>query len=527
MVQKAAKYFSTAYILLMFCVYPFYLENGYFNIGEAKMHFFFRVSLAAFLVLAILYLIILTIKIREKIQNRQAYLIDWEQISVVDLLMLLYATAVFLSYAFSVNKKEALWGADGWYMGLVLQLLLCVLYFLISRLWKGSIKILYPVIAVSAIVFLLGICNRFSFYPITIEGAQSDFISTLGNINWFCGFLSVVAPLGVGYFVVGQDIGLGKRVWFGAYAFITFMAGFAQGSDSIFLWYGAVFFILLWIAAEDWEYLKRWFALLFLWTVAAGTVRGLRIVTVDKFNYDTSGLCGYFTSSHIWAWIAVVAIIGYFCLYMKAKRESVVADKMSLQQAGQGDVIRKKLRKGLALSAVFCFILWVSLSVVNTMTGVSFLEGNTLFTFDENWGHGRGVTIWTGVRAFWEQPLLRKLIGVGPDCFASAAYEIPEIASALREHFGSARLTNAHNECVTVLVNTGILGVCSYVGLLITCVVRYIKAGKDSRDAMFYVFAVSVAGYFIHNMVSFAQVLNMPFLFIIIGMAEAKKRHIE
>ena len=54
MIQKAAKYFSTAYILLLFCIYPFYLENGYFNIGEAKMHFFFRVSLAAFLVLAML-----------------------------------------------------------------------------------------------------------------------------------------------------------------------------------------------------------------------------------------------------------------------------------------------------------------------------------------------------------------------------------------------------------------------------------------------------------------------------------------
>lgn len=524
MVQKAAKYFSTAYILLLFCIYPFYLENGYFNIGEAKMHFFFRVSLAAFLVLAILYVIILIIKIREKVQNGQAYLIDWEQISAVDLLMLLYATAVFLSYAFSINKEEALWGADGWYMGLVLQLLLCVLYFLISRLWKGSVKILYPIMAASAIVFLLGICNRFSFYPIVIEGAQSDFISTLGNINWFCGFLSVVAPLGVGYFVVGQDIGLGKRVWFGAYAFITFMVGFAQGSDSIFLWYGAVFFLLLWIAAEDWEYLKRWFELLFLWAVAAGVIKGLRVVTVDKFNYDTSSLCGYFTSSHIWVWIVAVAIIGYLCLYMKAKRESAVADEMSLQQTGQGDVIGKKLRKGLALSAVLFFILWVIFSVVNTMIGVPFLEGNTLFTFDENWGHGRGVTVWTGVRTFWEQPLLRKLIGVGPDCFAFAAYEVPEIASALREHFGSARLTNAHNECVTVLVNTGILGVCSYVGLLITCVVRYVKAGKDSRDAMFYVFAVSVTGYFIHNMVSFAQVLNMPFLFIIIGMAEAKTK---
>ena len=195
MIQKAAKYFSTAYILLMFCIYPFYMENGYYNIGEAKMHFFLRVSLAAFIVLTVLYFVLLVKGVWARRQERQAYLIDWEQISAVDLLMLVYATVLFLSYVFSANKEEALWGAEGWYMGLIPQLLLCALYFLISRLWTGSEKVLYPVMMATAVVFVLGICNRFSYYPIVVKGAQPDFISTLGNINWFCGFLSVVVPL--------------------------------------------------------------------------------------------------------------------------------------------------------------------------------------------------------------------------------------------------------------------------------------------------------------------------------------------
>ncbi|MBQ9926825.1 MAG: O-antigen ligase family protein [Lachnospiraceae bacterium] len=506
MIQKAAKYFSTAYILLMFCIYPFYMENGYYNIGEAKMNFFLRVSLAAFVVLAVLYFVLLVKGVWARRQERQAYLIDWEQISAVDLLMLVYATVLFLSYVFSANKEEALWGAEGWYMGLIPQLLLCALYFLISRLWTGSEKVLYPVMMATAVVFVLGICNRFSYYPIVVKGAQPDFISTLGNINWFCGFLSVVAPLGIGYFVVETSGILWKRVLLGFYAFIVFMAGFSQGSDSIFLWFGAVLVLLLWIAAEDGRYMKRWFLLVLLWAMAAGMIAVLRVVTVDKFNYDTNGLCGYFTSSYIWAWIAAVAVGGLIFYHVRSEKENI--------------------RKGLVALVVVSLILWVLLSIVNTLVGVSFLEGNTLFTFDANWGHGRGVTVWTGIRTFGEQPLLQKLIGVGPDCFASAAYKIPEVTSLLREHFGSARLTNAHNECVTVLVNTGVLGVCSYVGLLLTCVVRYVKAGKDTKDVLFYACAVSVAGYFVHNMVSFAQVLNFPFIFIIIGMAEAKKRHL-
>lgn len=503
MMQKTANYFSTAYILLMFCVYPFYMENGYYNIGEAKMHFFMKVSLAAFFVLTVLYLMIWIKTIREKLKDRQAYLIDWERVSAIDLLILLYGTTVFLSYVFSANKEEALLGAEGWYMGLIPQLLLCALYFLISRLWAGSVGILYPIMVSSAVVFVWGIGNRFSFYPIIIEGFQSDFISTLGNINWFCGFMSVTAPLGVAYFVVEQGGAFGKRLLLGGYAFLTFATGFAQGSDSVFLWFGAVFFLLFWIAAGNQVLMRRGFTLLFLWAMAAGAVKALRIVTVDKFNYDIRGVCGYFVSSNIFLWIAAAAVIGYLWFAVNTKE--------------------KGLRIKMLMTVVTVFLLWMILSIINTLWGLSFLQGNSLFTFRAEWGHGRGATFWAGIKTFSKQPFLQKLIGVGPDCFASAAYRIPEIAAFLREYFGSARLTNAHNECLTTLVNTGILGACSYMGFLFAGLVRYLKAGKD--NGLFYIFGVSIAGYLLHNMISFAQVLNIPFLFIVMGMAEAKKRH--
>ena len=524
MIQKTAKYFSTAYILLLFCVYPFYMEDGYYNIGDAKMHFFMKVSLAAFLVLSLFYLVLLVSGIRKRTEAGQAYYVDWEQVSAVDLLMLVYATTLFLSYAFSANKGQALWGEEGWYMGLIPLLLLCGLYFLISRLWSGGIHILYPIMAASAVVFALGICNRFSCYPIVIEGGQPDFISTLGNINWFCGFMSVAASLGVSYFVVGKDLPLWKRVLLSGYAFLSFMASFAQGSDSIFLWFGTVFLLLLWIAADNSTYLEYWFLLLFIWAAAAGAVRGLRVVTVDRYNYETGGICGYFTGSYVTVWIAVAAIAGFAVLHRKSKKQGK-AEEAHLQKLQKGSISRKKIRIGIAVTVVLALLLWISLSVVNMVVGISFLQGKGLFTLDADWGHGRGVAIWTGIQIFREQSLLHKLIGVGPDCFAWAAYEVPEIAFALREHFGTARLTNAHNECLTALVNTGILGVCSYVGVLLTAIGSYIKAGRDKAEVMLSVFTVAIAGYFIHNMVSFAQVLNIPFLFVIMGMAEAKKRH--
>ena len=43
--------FCAAYLVLMFAVYPFYMERGYVDIGEAKYRFFIYCSLAALAIL--------------------------------------------------------------------------------------------------------------------------------------------------------------------------------------------------------------------------------------------------------------------------------------------------------------------------------------------------------------------------------------------------------------------------------------------------------------------------------------------
>lgn len=528
MMKKMAGYFSTAYLMLMFCIYPFYIEKGYTNIGEAKNRFFVAVSLAAFGVLSVCYGAEWFRRIKENKKNGQAYLIDWTRVSIMDLLVLCYATVIFLSYVFSFDRGEALWGTRGWYMGAVPILLLCALYFLISRLWQGERVVIYGIIVASALVFLLGVCNRFSVYPFTFDGAQPDFISTLGNINWFCGFLSVTASVGVVLFVVKGDC-LRKFIGAVLYVLITFMAGFAQGSDSIFLWYGAVFFLLLWISLERKEYLLRWFFLVFIWGISAQLVRGLRILTVDKYNYDTGGFCGYFTDSSLSLWIAAAALIGGIVVSLQLIRKKDIFLKSRNNAQDDGSVCKGNIRligmvrKGLLFLGCFLIAGYLALALIHTKWGLSFLQGKDWFVLDENWGDGRGVTFFAGFKIWWEADFLHKLIGVGPDCFSVAAYEIPSLATMLRAEFGSARLTNAHNEILTALANTGVLGVSFYLGILIHGIVKFVKAGKE--NCLLYAFSACLFGYLIHNMVSFAQVLNFPYIFLILGMGESMLRN--
>ena len=50
---------------------------------------------------------------------------------------------------------------------------------------------------------------------------------------------------------------------------------------------------------------------------------------------------------------------------------------------------------------------------------------------------------------------------------------------------------------------------------------------KGSSQPVLYLCAVSILAYVVHNMVSFQQVLNTPYVFIVIGIGERFCRNIE
>lgn len=506
-IKKAGALFSTAYLLIMFCIYPFYMQNGYVDIGEAKIRFFLLVSLAALGILGVLSAAYLSLDWIRRWREKEAYFIDWERVSVTDLLVMLFATEVFLSYVFSSYREEALWGTEGWRIGCIPILLLCGLYFLLSRLWRDTAAMSYGIMAASGAVFLLGICNRFSVYPISFDIVQSDFISTLGNINWYCGFLSVIAPVGIMDFMLGA--GEGRAFWregvSGGYAVLAFMAGFSQGSSSVFVWFAALLLSLLWIVSAEKVYRVRLLVLIVLWGISAQMVRLLRLLFPKSYHYDTDALCSYFTDSSLSLWIAGGIVL--CILFLGSLQEK--------DEAKWGRRIKGILLAVVLSSAAAGFLL----TLIHTRWGIPFLKEDSIFYFDADWGNGRGATLTAGWAIWKELSFGHKLLGVGPDCFSACAYEMPELAASLFERFGSARLTNAHCELVTLLINTGILGVVFYIGIFVSFMGRCLKAGK--RQPYLYMYGVCVFCYLCHNIVSFAQVLNFPFVFLLMGMGES------
>ena len=125
----------------------------------------------------------------------------------------------------------------------------------------------------------------------------------------------------------------------------------------------------------------------------------------------------------------------------------------------------------------------------------------------------------TGIALFGEMPFLQKLIGIGPDCFAEYAYrEGSDVIEMLRQVFGNATLTNAHNEWLTTLVNMGLLGLISYSGMFLSAMIRYLK--NLSKNPWIYACGLAALCYTAHNMVSFQQALNGPIMFLVLAIGE-------
>ncbi|MDE6606928.1 MAG: O-antigen ligase family protein [Lachnospiraceae bacterium] len=491
-----------AYLVLMIVIFPFYAPQGYVEIGVSKYNFF-KMSGILSLIAALPAVVILVISGMETcIRNKKT-----GRLSVTDKAMLLYGAAVLFSFICTKWKKDAVWGAEGWYMGLFSQLMFAVVYFAVSR-FAENIKIWYRVLlAVSFAVFGLGILNRFSVYPVEMEGSVPGFISTLGNINWFCSYWMVVFPIGLVLYWIGEETtGWGKAALI-IYILLGFMTGLTQGSSSGFLALAAVLITMLLLSFSENEKLLRWLELVLMFSVGILLLSVIQNIFPEALNYENA----------IEKWLTKYMVA--FCIFVSAVIFYTVLRYWLREKGGSVKALR------LVQKGIIAVLLLLALTVILLVVYYNFWgkeAGNpkmaAAFTIDEDWGNARGTTWRTGVDAFASMPMLHKLVGIGPDCFYLYAYSNGDIALRLYNVFGEARLTNAHNEWLTILVNMGLLGLLSYAAVFGSAIYRQISGGR--KNALLLVSSVCIISYTVHNMVSFQQVICTPVVFFLIGCGE-------
>lgn len=527
------------YLAVIVLALPFYYdrEAGYGTIGTTKSVFFrtwgFRLAPCMTVLFLIYLLAALVCRMREN-KGRKGVWVSLpgrirSSLTLTDRFAIGYALVLCASYCFTDYRETALLGAPGWYMGFLPGLVLLGSYFAISRLLTKRLckGLLCTLLAASFVVFLLGILNRYRINPLRIEYAGRNFISTIGNINWYCGYWAVLFPVGCGIFLFcdgGSEnkriSGIIKKGLLALWCAVGLATGVTQGSASGMFALTVMTLAMGCVALRGQDGCVRFgqfLELLLIFSVTVLLVSGAERLFPGRNDYS-SELYRIITRTPFFL-IAGVAVMWCYMWYQ------------TLQTLHEEKTVRivRKIWWGIVVAAAAALALYVVLVVCNTRWpgSIGSLSKNEVFLFDGKWGSQRGGTWSAGIRVWLAQDPLHKLVGVGPDAMADFIYsgQDGKLLAAVSEQFTGYRLTNAHGEWITLLADTGVLGLLCFAGMMLSSMIRLLRQ-KESGFAGIVCIAcgLAVLSYTANNVFSFEQTVNMTQIFVIMGLGEYTTR---
>ncbi len=510
--KKLLKEIMAVYVFFMFAIYPLYYEDKYYNMGDAKWHFFKWVTLVGIiLLLSVFVWYQIWLYKKEKLQ----WYWNFKESSIIDRFVLAYLIACLLSYLFSPYKESILYGYDGWYMGLIAQVAFVLLYYFTSRFWRWDEICLLIYLAVSAIVFLLCILHRFMVDPLQMyvgleEGYIINFVSTLGQATWFSSYMVIIFPIGLFAYWYYDKIQI--RVAAGIYVALSCMTMITQNSDSAFAAYFAVMVGLFCYSFRENRLMKRFFEVTIIMFGSWKFIGIMQKIFEDKAVKLSSTMMGMSKGKMTWGLIAA-AVVLYVLFFL-------------LDKNGKIDVAKLKPVRTVVLSligaGVLAIVVYVTLNTKGVFAGTALESDHNYLIFDTNWGNNRGSSWIITVQTFFECDFMRKLFGAGPDGFFNLVYKYhsPELIEKWGEN---TILTCAHNEWMTAITNTGLVGGIAYIGIFISAIVRFTKKWFEIPELVAPV--LCILGYMLHNFFCYQQIICTPVIFMIIGIGECLARY--
>ncbi|MCM1102397.1 MAG: O-antigen ligase family protein [Clostridium sp.] len=468
---------TAVYIMLLFLMFPLYVEDGYGAMGFCKWRFYCYITVPYVTVMSLLALPDLMRGFRARRKP---------VIGVCDLLAGAYGVCVLIGWWLCDDRQAALWGAEGWHMGVVTQLLLVASYFVISRN-PAQISWIVGCNAIgSGICFLIGIFQRLGWdilrlYKNVDAGQVRNFFSTIGNRTWFSGYACAVFPIGVYLYwqacAQAPERAKRQRLCWGIYSGVAFAGLAAAYSDSAYIGLTVVLAALFILSVGHVRKTEAFFRVLCLWFGSAllmGIVRklcGERIVDAYKLSryvYDLRyGAVG----------LALCAALTIAVRVWNARSPA----------REENDGRRGRLQRRCLLCMMLGAAMAIGFVVLNT-TGV--LEDlfhvtfqNRYLYFDDDWGDLRGC-IWRMVCGLYgELPVCHKLFGVGADSLAAHIYGNPEYARLFGAVWGNHILTNAHNEWLNMWICQGAVGGLVYMAVFAGGIIACLCGGGNRLES--------------------------------------------
>ena len=443
-------------------ILPLYYRNAYYDIMDVKAELFFILMkiLLPFLIAVII------LKICRKKRH-----IDFLACSILYLL-----TSSFVSAFFSYSKADAFSGRQGWYVGYftILCLSLMILTFKDEDRPLCS-YVNYPLYLVCLFEFLLTISDAMDLDLLSMREnlditSHFAYFGTIGNSNWYVGYLSLFVPLFLSRYLSSEK--KTDTVFF----FLTSLTGLISsiliGADGIYLSMGIAALILAMQTLDGIESLKRTSFLFLVFSLVMFFIRHSALFASFFTFYDSIGLLLF--DSRVLIITAVLSVMLFSV--------SLFADKEKYLN-----------RKKYIVISVMLILLICAVFVLSEM--ISF-RGDSLDNYR--------FELWRiSLKQFDRFDLFHKLFGLGPELLRN-------VYASMYSKYGIV-YTVSHSESIQVLLTMGLSGLLAWSFCWISLLYMFArdKACFNKEITGFY---AGLFAYFAQSFVNSATIPNLCIL---------------
>lgn len=497
--------------------------GGYLTIFRDKYFFYCVITLTTLVIAGVLLMIFRFVKWKE---FRNAFskrgdlcglvkddgagtCLNWKN-HIPELAAALFLLVAAISTFTSPYVYESFWGNEARQCGLFLFTLYVGVYFLISRYWEPDSNKMRWFLVSAVIASLFGMIQYLGYDLFDFRRVErpQNFISTFGNINTYTAFIGVMLGAAAALYI-GEEKRQ-KTIFCYVSVVISIAAIITGNSDNAYLTLGALFGLLPFYAWKTRNGFKRYLILVLTF------LSEIKLIAIVNDNLPDSAfpIDSLFVNIASYSGLTYLLIVFWIFILVINIEKCRFHDKKHAEE-----IMPRWTRKiwGIVL-AVIILIVGLILYDIN-------IKGNTepyrnylnYLKFDDDWGTHRGF-IWRSSWQLYERlPLWQKLFGHGPDTLG-ILFKYSEFKDIAIERYNEI-IESAHNEYLHYLVTSGLLGLLSYVCLLLGSWYRMIRKGFHQPFVMACLFGTLC--YCVQAAVNISAPIVTPIVWVLLAMGLA------
>ena len=421
---------------------------------EAKAYGFFSI-MCVFLGFAIITLLFLIVN--RKIHSKHKKIVYF---------LYFFLISALISTLFSYSPKNAFLGLQGWYIGFFVIASLVLTIQILKYININNNYAFYPIYITICILFIITILHSaeidiFNMHEGILYESYHKYLSTIGNINWYAGYLSIIAPLFSCLFINSSN--RKDTTIYGTISFLSVICVAMLGSDGIYLalLFGSFFIIPFLVYGK--KRMERFSYLIFAY------LTGLLLARYLDYCMD-----GISAITRQLKFIIPCFIFGFSILL--------------ISKCVSNDLLKRK-HKTICITVISVILL----SIV--ALGIYILN----MPYDD-WGTGR-LVIWAEtIIQYCNFTFYNKMFGLGPELLNNIYAPLTNLTGAV--YFSS------HSELFQILVTMGAIGLILWLCCWFCLFADYFKT-KSWIDSKMLPFYISFFCYFGQSLVNSATTLNV------------------